>query len=200
MVLLTVAAVLLVAGPVRGWLARPTAAPVTEKSAAADAPRQVASQAPAQARPPATSAPDEPSRPELHDPRRTASDDARTDAGRVPEPRADTKVPRRPSQAEVDRALRAVHVRMFSTAWCGVCSKARTFLRANDLSYVEQDIDRDERARAELRRRSGRSAVPTLEIDGQLLKPGFNERAIVSALRASVESRLGTSGIRVRQR
>jgi hypothetical protein len=49
----------------------------------------------------------------------------------------------------------------------------------------------------ELKRRTGGSSIPTLEIDGELLQPGFSEQSVERALLASVERRLGVTGIRI---
>lgn len=200
--LLALTAALLLAGPVRGWLGRRNApSPEPSRAAPAAAPEQTARE-PAEPASPEQTALSTP-RPQVPQEQRRsaapASGEARIDAAPAEPPRT-AEVARRPSQAEVDRALREAEIRMFSTAWCGVCRKARAFLHANNLSYIELDIDRDAPARDELRRRSGRSAVPTFEIDGQLLTPGFSERSIGNALRASVEKRLGVSGIDVRAR
>jgi hypothetical protein len=48
---------------------------------------------------------------------------------------------------------------------------------------------------AGLKQRTGGGAVPVLEIDGTLLRPGFSERSVERALVASVERRLGVRGL-----
>jgi glutaredoxin len=100
-------------------------------------------------------------------------------------------VPRAPSSAEVAAAIRATPIVMFSTSWCGVCRHARAFLGANRLAYTERDIDEDAAANAELRRLTGKAAVPAFLVDGQLVGPGFSESSLKRALVASVERRLG---------
>lgn len=105
-----------------------------------------------------------------------------------------------PSREQVAEAVRATPIVLFSTSWCPVCQKARAFLRANGLGYVERDIDRDEAARSELERRSGRTSIPTLEIDGRMLTPGLNPTAVMQAVAASVERKLHVSGIAVQPR
>ncbi|HWA78402.1 MAG TPA: glutaredoxin [Polyangiaceae bacterium] len=106
--------------------------------------------------------------------------------------------PTRPTQAALTNAVRATPIVMFSTDWCPVCSRARAFLSANGMSYTERDIDHDERAREELKRRTGKSSIPTLEIDGKLLTPGFSEQAVMAAVAASVQRRLGLQNVEVR--
>jgi glutaredoxin len=87
---------------------------------------------------------------------------------------------------------------MFSTDWCTVCQRARTFMDANGLRYSERDIDRDANAREELKRLTGKASIPTIEVDGQLLAPGFSEQKIMAAVAASTKRRLGVEAIDVR--
>jgi len=106
------------------------------------------------------------------------------------------EAPQPASQEAIDAALRSTRIEMFAAEWCGVCRRARAFLVANGLRYRERDIDRDPAARDELRRRSGKTAVPTFEIEGELLPAGFSEAELTRAMVASVERRLGVTGIR----
>jgi len=101
-----------------------------------------------------------------------------------------------PSQRELLTALRATPVSMFSTSWCPHCERARRFFRANGMSVVDRDVDTDAQAAVELKRRSGSKAVPLIDVDGRELK-GFDERATRDAVVASVERRLGITGIKL---
>src|SRR5688500_9491249 len=85
----------------------------------------------------------------------------------------------------------AAHREALDAAWLAKL-RARTLKEQPELRRARHRSRRP--ARDELRRRSGRTAVPTFEIDGQLLTPGFSERSIVYALRTSVEKRLGCPG------
>jgi glutaredoxin len=38
-------------------------------------------------------------------------------------------------------------VTMHATSWCGYCSKARSYFKAQGISYIEYDIEKDERAK-----------------------------------------------------
>jgi glutaredoxin len=103
-----------------------------------------------------------------------------------------------PSTEQVQTALQSVPIVMFSTSWCPTCARARSFLQANGIRYTERDIDHDEAALEELKRRSGNTLIPTFDIDGTMLRSGFDSNAIASTLAASVERRLGVKGISVR--
>ena len=58
-------------------------------------------------------------------------------------------------------------IRMYSTAWCGDCRRAKSFLESKDIAYEEIDIERDPAA-AELvmQHNEGKRRVPTFDIDG----------------------------------
>ena len=103
---------------------------------------------------------------------------------------------RAPSERELLAALRATPVSMFSTTWCPHCERARRFFRANGMSVRDRDVDADAQAAAELVRRSGGKAVPLIDVDGRELK-GFDERATREAVVASVERRLGITGVKL---
>jgi len=101
-----------------------------------------------------------------------------------------------PSKRELMAALRATPVSMFSASWCPHCLRARRFFQTYGLSVVDHDIDADARAAAELERRSGGKAVPLIDVDGLVLR-GFDERATMQAVVASVERRLGVTGVKL---
>jgi glutaredoxin 3 len=86
---------------------------------------------------------------------------------------------------------------MFSTSWCPACKQARAFFRDNAVPVQERDIDHDDAARDELKRRTGKSQIPTLVIDGDQLAPGFSTERVMAAMRASVERRLGVHGLQL---
>jgi len=87
-------------------------------------------------------------------------------------------------------------VAMFSTSWCPHCRRARRFFQAYGLSVVDHDVEADAQAAAELKRRSGGKAVPLIDVDGVALQ-GFSEQATMEAVVASVERRLGISGVKL---
>jgi glutaredoxin len=104
-----------------------------------------------------------------------------------------------PTPAQIHAALVATPIVMFTASWCSVCRRAHAFLRANGLSCADRDIDADPAALRELKQRTGASSIPTLEIDGELQRPGFSERSVERALTRSVERRLGVSGIAIQR-
>ncbi|MDQ2838485.1 MAG: mycoredoxin [Actinomycetota bacterium] len=60
---------------------------------------------------------------------------------------------------------------MYTTSWCGYCSRLRSGLAKAGIDYVEVDIDRDEQAAVRVMEfNGGNQTVPTLEFpDGSSL-------------------------------
>ncbi len=63
---------------------------------------------------------------------------------------------------------------MYSTAWCGYCSRARQLLTAKGKAFTEIDVEEVEGAREQMRQRSGRSSVPQIFI-GDRHVGGFDD-------------------------
>lgn len=103
-----------------------------------------------------------------------------------------------PTAAEIEAALRSVPIVMYSTAWCSVCQHARTFLQSHGFPFREVDIEHNQAARSEVQQRTGATAVPVLEIDGVMGRPGFSEASTARAIAAGAERRLGVTGLEVR--
>ncbi len=62
---------------------------------------------------------------------------------------------------------------LYSTAWCGYCKKARAFMRANGVDFVEYDIEKDPIAKTKYLQKGGRG-VPFLVKGNQKLY-GYSE-------------------------
>lgn len=80
--------------------------------------------------------------------------------------------------AEAQAVPAQAPVTMYSTAWCGVCKKARGFLTQNGVAFVEKDIEKDKGAAAELAQKAREagvdaSGVPVFDVGGRIM-PGFD--------------------------
>jgi len=53
---------------------------------------------------------------------------------------------------------------MYTTDWCGYCSRARALLERKNVSFEEIDVDEHPEAREEMMKRSGRTSVPQIFI------------------------------------
>lgn len=110
---------------------------------------------------------------------------------RVGSPRP-TATERAPSADDLQAAMRAVRITVYSTTWCPHCTRARNWLRANGIAHTELDVEASAAARRERDRINPRGGVPTVDIDGEVLT-GFGEanwsRAIARATQRRLEQR-----------
>lgn len=56
-------------------------------------------------------------------------------------------------------------VTMYSTRFCPYCMRARALLNRKGVTYEDIDVDKDAKARMEVRERTGRTSVPQIFID-----------------------------------
>ena len=73
-------------------------------------------------------------------------------------------------------------VRLFLTPACPYCFTLKEFLKANNIKFEEIDVSKDEKAKEELIKKSGKMEVPVIEIDGQIVV-GFDKEKIVKLLK-----------------
>ena len=72
-------------------------------------------------------------------------------------------------------------VRVFSSASCPYCFTLMEFLKEKGIEFEEIDVSKNEKAREEMIKKSGRLEAPILEIDGQIVV-GFDKEKIVKLL------------------
>lgn len=65
-------------------------------------------------------------------------------------------------------------VELYTTSWCGYCKKARNFLKARNIPFMEYDIEKDEAAARRKMKLDGRRGVPFAVINGQKVH-GFSK-------------------------
>ncbi len=68
---------------------------------------------------------------------------------------------------------------MYSVSWCGYCRKARKYFTANDIAFIEYDVEKNSRAKKEYDA-LGASGYPLILIGDQHMQgfsiAGFNRR------------------------
>ena len=96
---------------------------------------------------------------------------------------------REPEDWEVEAARRKVPVVMYSTAWCGVCKRARAYFERERIPFQELDVDKNTQARADYLALNPRRSVPTIKIGDEVVI-GFSAVAVERALHAAARSRL----------
>lgn len=70
--------------------------------------------------------------------------------------------------------MKAREVKIYSTPTCPWCKRAKRLLDDNHVSYQDFNVAEDVAAREEMMRKSGRMAVPVIEIDGEVTV-GYDE-------------------------
>lgn len=92
-------------------------------------------------------------------------------------------------ELEAKQALSSVKVTMYSTAWCGVCRRARSWLQASGIRFREFDVEQNEAASWRMHQLNPKGGVPTIDVDGEVLV-GFSPESMSQLLGRAVEKRL----------
>jgi glutaredoxin len=76
---------------------------------------------------------------------------------------------------------------LYTTSWCGVCKKAKAWLKNKGVAYTEKDVERDKEATLELGHKCAQAGVrahgvPVLDAHGRLVV-GFDANTYELALR-----------------
>jgi glutaredoxin len=121
-------------------------------------------------------------------PPRTAEPATTSDASRQT---ADAgQAPKGPTQEQIRAAIRRVPVSVYTTRTCSVCNSARAFLAANQIPFVEKDVEGNPGYRGELAALNPNRTVPTFVVDGQIVV-GFDPAHLARIIGARVERQLG---------
>ena len=80
-------------------------------------------------------------------------------------------------------------VRIYTTAWCGYCSRAKRILKKRGVEFTEIKVDGDYDKRAWLREVSGQRTVPQIFFDEESI--GGCDELEVLVNRGQLDSKLG---------
>jgi len=72
-------------------------------------------------------------------------------------------------------------VKVYSTATCPFCIRAKQFLKESAVSFEDIDVSIDHEAAQEMIKRSGQMGVPVIDIEGELIV-GFDKEKIKKTL------------------
>jgi glutaredoxin 3 len=72
-------------------------------------------------------------------------------------------------------------VTVYTTPTCGYCRATKRYLQEKRIRFREVDVSSDTQAADELARRTGRRAVPVIDVNGRLIV-GFDKRRLNAAL------------------
>ncbi|MBI1865373.1 MAG: glutaredoxin family protein [Nitrospirae bacterium] len=71
-----------------------------------------------------------------------------------------------------------VGVTMYSTTWCGVCTRARRYFNETGVSLTEIDVEKDPAPFREIQQKVGRkTGVPVIDVEGKVFI-GFSKSAV----------------------
>lgn len=65
--------------------------------------------------------------------------------------------------------MKATSVRLFVKPFCGWCHEAKDWLDERGIKYQELDVIADGGARQEMRKLTGQTKAPCLDVDGEVL-------------------------------
>ncbi|MEF8847065.1 MAG: glutaredoxin family protein [Candidatus Paceibacterota bacterium] len=72
-------------------------------------------------------------------------------------------------------------IKVYSTPTCPYCVTLKRFLEQNDVEFKDVDISEDEEALEEMKKKSGQSGVPVVEIGDEVIV-GFEKEKIKKLL------------------
>ena len=72
-------------------------------------------------------------------------------------------------------------VKIYSTATCPYCIRAKQFLKENSVPFEDIDVASNKAAADEMVRKTGQMGVPVLDIEGQIIV-GFDKERIKQVL------------------
>lgn len=73
-------------------------------------------------------------------------------------------------------------VTIYTTPTCSYCNMAKNYLKKRKVKFKEIDVSKDEKARNEMIKKSGRMGVPQIIIDDKVIV-GFDSEVIAAALK-----------------
>ena len=91
--------------------------------------------------------------------------------------------------SDLGPATKSDGVVVYSTTWCGFCTKLKRWLDARGTAYIAKDIEHDPAAAKEMAAKLSAAGmqvggVPVTDVKGALFK-GFNKAGIEAALKAA---------------
>lgn len=72
-------------------------------------------------------------------------------------------------------------VKVYTTPACPWCTRAKQFLKDNNVNFENIDVSLNQAAAQEMIKKSGQTSVPVFDIDGQVIV-GFDKEKVKSVL------------------
>lgn len=122
---------------------------------------------------------------------RTAAASAREREAKVRDAQRHEEIKRELDSLGLASARRSVKITMYSTHWCGVCTRARAYMDERRIPYTELDVERDAAASARHHALNPRGSVPTIAIDDEVLI-GFSSDSLEKRIDRAARRRAGS--------
>ncbi len=87
----------------------------------------------------------------------------------------------------LEAASETVSIEMYSAAWCSACSRAKAWMREQNISYHEIDVDQRSGAMGQLAVLNPRRTLPTFDVQGEVLV-GFQPDRLATAIRVAADN------------
>jgi glutaredoxin len=100
--------------------------------------------------------------------------------GTASAPAAAPAAPAAPATQPAAASAKAA-VTLYTTVWCGYCSKTRAYLKARGIPFTDRDIEKSAEAQSDYRRLGGRG-VPVILVGSQRMD-GFSEGRLAELLK-----------------
>lgn len=84
-------------------------------------------------------------------------------------------------------ASETVSIEMYSAAWCTACSRAKAWMREQNISFHEIDVDQRTGAMGQLAVLNPRRTLPTFDVQGEVLV-GFQPDRLATAIRGAASN------------
>ena len=89
-----------------------------------------------------------------------------------------SKSTRSSTSASSSRSGGSPSITIYTASWCGVCKKAKAYMKSKGIAYTERDVEKDSSAKAEVARKTGgATGVPVLDVGGEIMV-GFDQNAL----------------------
>ncbi|MGZ5969056.1 MAG: glutaredoxin family protein [Polyangiales bacterium] len=94
-------------------------------------------------------------------------------------------------QATLDLAAarRDVGITIYSAVWCGYCKKAKEYMTAHDMKFVERDVEDSEANAVAMRKISPKGTIPAFDVEGETWV-GWSSANLESAVERAAKRRL----------
>ena len=112
-------------------------------------------------------------------PQAPSPDPVEAPAAPAPSSEPEAQPSARPAPTAV--SIEGVGVVVYTTSWCSVCKRAKSWMNQKGIAYDERDIESSTDYAREMRALNPRGSIPTFDVEGTVLV-GFSENGLTAAM------------------